>query len=66
MKEGDIVEYNGYFDECNGFKYRITYVYKDFFDKDTWYDLESIKPDILTHYTIIYSAWIHELKLINK
>ena len=64
MKIGDKVNYLGEYEDCRGFEYKITKVYKNYFGFDKWYDLEAIKPDILTHYETILSVLRQDIKAV--
>ena len=56
MELGDIVYYTGEYDKCHRFKYEITQIYKNTLGFDWWYDLRSVEPNVLTHYTEILSV----------
>lgn len=64
--EGDIVYYNGEYDNCHNVKYKVVKIYRTIFGAPKWADIEALDNDILNkHYPYIYSALLSELKLIK-
>jgi len=66
MEVGSIVYYVGEYDNCHNYEYEITYIYRNGFGLDWWYDLKAVKPNILTHYTELLSVQKNELSGLNK
>ncbi len=63
LNSGDIVSYSGEYNNCHGHKYKIVKIYPNVFGVDIWYDLESVHPNLMTHYKVLLSVEIKDIKL---